>query len=335
MLQIHMLLLITATILPGCGLLELLDSSRKRVNRRPDLHIPDLDKIIANLEFTDSSPLTVAVGERFSLTVKVTNIDKEHINKILRYESGNSKPCPGDLKVELYANNNKNWNSPDYSSWFLSSGLEILKNGVAKFENVGFSHGDDTHCEEECVLIAHKLYFYTRDPKPEWCSENLYAINLNTNKATKPITIKKFPYAAEAEHLGDKNIKITVSKNGAPFANGKISSMSVHVPCEEWTWEYGYYRPQTSPPGRQVCVKPNDTKVFGADDLTLDGNGSWAIELDADNAWQNKVNTDVPEAERYDLAENICKVSFSLKAKDNVASLGAKLEEGKCNDTPQ
>ena len=333
MLQMHMLLLIAATTLPGCGLLEMLAPSQKRVDR-PEIAKPDLYKVIANLEFTDPSPLTVAVGEPFSLTVKVTNIDKDHINKIIRYESGNSKPCPGDLKVELHARNNKDRNSPDYSSWFLSSDLEILKNGVAKFENVGLNHGKDTHCEEECTLISHKLYFYTRSPKPEWCSKDLYAINLNTNEATKPITVKKFPYAAQAEHLGGKNIRITVTKNGAPLANGKIRSMSVRVPCEELEWEYGYYRPHTSPPVRSVCVKPNDMKVFSANELTLDANGSWTIELDADNAWQNKVNTDVPEAEHYDLEENICKVGFTLLAEDNVASLGAKLKGGECNGTP-
>ena len=156
--QIHMSLLIAAATLSSCGLLEIL----KRVDR-PDVYKPDLGKIIANLEFSDPTPLTVAVGERFSLIVKVNNLDKDYINKILRYKSDNSKPCPGDLKVELYAHN-----KDESSSWFLFSGLEILKDGVAKFENVGLNHGKNTHCEEECTLISHKLYFYTRSPKPKW-----------------------------------------------------------------------------------------------------------------------------------------------------------------------
>jgi len=165
------------------------------------------------------------------------------------------------------------------------------------------------------------------------------------------VTIKKNPYAVQVEYLDGKNVKITVTQNGAPLANGKIRVVSTDVAVEKHRIvsddEAAFaYHPLTSyMPAPQICVKPNDPKVirshmirvpvFIAHELTLDANGSLTVELDADSSWQDKVNADVPAAERYDLEENICKANLTFSVEDNQVKFSEALQGGECDSTPQ
>ena len=292
MLQAYTLLLTVGIILFSCdlannrGSVDRNDGSKKGNNGNngnKDRHV------VADLEFSDTSALTKEVGELFSLTVKVSNINLKNIDDSINI--GNN-PSSDKLRVELDV-------MKDGKTYGYLHGNESIESGEAKFERLTF----DKECAEGCQLVA-KIQHYSKEACDMvadcWGECSVCYVDLKpVNGASKDAVFTTSSYSVSAEHVSGKNIKISVTKNGQPLANGKVS-VKAYVFC------------YMSGIGG-ICFYPeNRHGLLSDEDRALDSSGSWSTTLDSDGSWQAASNTGWPSKEPYDLAEKICEVSFSV-----------------------
>ena len=267
---------------------------------------------VADLSFADSSELHVAVKEKFDITVNVKNINMDNIDDDLDWNPARlfskdleqkrmhvilevvKKGTVQDV-VAQYSHIDKKY----FTSWRYEASIE---NGTANFKGLYFTEV----CDSNCRIIA-SLIIYGHDCQPDSAPNDHEYSDCNWAKVepvdaiSKAVVVRKNSYAARVERLNNKNIKVTVTKDDKPLAHAS-AKVNARAWCKYIVIEGG------------SCWETNLIDELA---VTLDENGSWSNELDADGSWEKQVQEE--ERRRYrnrDITDtytlDVCKVMFDI-----------------------
>ena len=248
-------------------------------------------KKVADLSFADGSELHIEVGEKFDIVVNVNNIDRDNLADDLDWtdHSGNPMDREGDPR----------WHSLAVTSKFMVKG---------KAGNILWGGYSDTRVKDIGGVIKIEGFYFT-----ETCADDchiVFGLRISgmcvgdsgcesaqvkpVDEISKTVVVKKSSYAAQVERVSGKNIKLTITKDGEPLANGSAKVRAL-VRCEQsmgWTG----------------CAVPPDISLI-YQTVKLDTDGSWSTELDDDGSWLRAAQ----EAES-DYTLNVCEVEFNITA---------------------
>ncbi len=254
-------------------------------------------KKVADLSFADGSELHVEVGEKFDITVNVKNIDRDNLAADLDWTDPDGNPMDREGRAD--------WSSLSVTRKFMVkgkrsggwwSGFESLNSmirgltrqgGVVNFEGLYFTEP----CADDChIVFGLKIYgICIADGGCE--SAQVEPVD----EISKAVVVRQSSYAAQVERLSGKNIKLTITKDGEPLANGS-AEVSATVRCEVDVQL-----------GLGCRVPPDIYLIDFNTKIALDANGSWSTELDADGSWLRAAQ----EAES-DYTLNVCQVKFDI-----------------------
>lgn len=254
---------------------------------------------VAELSFADDDKLQVEVGEYFNITVKVENIEPDNLADDLDWTDHQGNPM-------------KREGEPDWDSLRVTSKL-MVKGKVSAILNRGYS---DTRLKTKGGVIEIKGFHFT-----ETCEADchiVFGLEISgicvgdsgcesaqvepVDEISKAVVVTPDSYTAKIEKLDEqRNIKLTITKDGAPLANGRVE-VRADIAClveEPVVW------------GGADCKIPADA-LLPSREVTLDANGSWNIKLDADGSWEKEVSAAYQAETGKDYTLNVCDVSFNI-----------------------